>query len=238
MLKFLRRAPTLLHITHAKAGSTWIRGILESLFGKRLVARSSKLPDFAAHPGGVFSVFMSREQFLEHPELAKAKRFIVLRDLRDTLVSRYFSFRDSHELDPEGVIEAARAELRALSVEEGLAKVMEHRGMGFTSNIQRSWLGSGELVLRYEDLIANDVPLLTRLFNEQLELGLKAEEIEAAVMANRFEKVFQRKLGEEDVQSHGRQGLPGDWRKYFTPALSEKFASMYGDILARGGYDK
>jgi hypothetical protein len=237
MFKFLRRTPTVLHITHAKAGSTWIRGILRVLFGKRLAGRSAQLPDFKKSKGAVFSVFMTRDQFLSHPELTNSKRFVVIRDLRDTLVSRYFSFRDSHELDPDGVIEAERKELQAMSVEEGLERVMGHQGMERTSNIQRSWFNSGELVLKYEDLIANDVELFSRLFREHLALALSSEEIERAVLDNRFEAVFRRKLGEEDVNSHGRQGLPGDWRNHFTPRLTEKFQSKFGDILVRAGYD-
>jgi lipopolysaccharide transport system ATP-binding protein len=231
MFGFLKKTPSLLHITHAKAGSTWVEGILRALFGKRVVPRSYQAPDFAKHRGSVFSIFMSRDEFLAHPELADSKRFVVLRDLRDTLISRYFSIRDSHEPDPGGKIEAARAELRAMSVEDGLARVMEDKGMAVTAKIQRSWLGSGEIVLRYEDLIANDLPLFTKLFNEQLGLGLKAADLESAVTANRFETVFQRKLGEEDVKSHGRKGTPGDWRNHFTPALTAKFQGLYGDLL-------
>jgi hypothetical protein len=236
MFGLFQKEPPLVHITHAKAGSTWIEGILRSLFGKRVVSRGYKMPDFTAKKDGVFSVFMTRDEFLARPELANAKRFIVLRDLRDTLISRYFSIRDSHEPDPAGKIEAARAELRSLTVAEGLAKVMEDAGMTATANIQRSWLGSGEIVLRYEDLITNDTPLFTRLFNDQLGLRIPAEKIESAVTANRFESVFGRKLGEEDVKSHGRKGTPGDWRNHFTPALSEKFQGLYGDLIKSGGW--
>jgi hypothetical protein len=237
MFGFLKKSPSLLHITHAKAGSTWIEGILRALFGKRVVARGYKMPDFAKHRGSVFSVFMTRDEFLARPELAESKRFIVLRDLRDTLISRYFSIRDSHEPDPGGKIEAARAELRAMSIEDGLARVMEDAGMAATAKIQRSWLGSGEIVLRYEDLITNDLPLFTKLFNEQLCLALKPADLEGAVTANRFETVFQRKLGEEDVKSHGRKGTPGDWRNHFTPALTAKFQGLYGDLLQAGGWE-
>jgi Sulfotransferase domain len=234
MFGFLKRDkfPTLLHITHAKAGSTWIEGILRALFGKRLVGRGYGLPDFER--GRVYSVFMTREEFDARPMLAESKRFIVLRDLRDTLISRYFSIRDSHKPDPAGKIEALRAKLLAMSVEEGLAEVMGDGGMAATAKIQRSWLGSGETVLRYEDLIANDVLMFAELFVKTLALPVSAAEVESAVVANRFEAVFKRKLGEVDVKSHGRTGAPGDWRNHFTPALTEKFHGMFGDLLTFG----
>jgi hypothetical protein len=230
--------PTLLHITHAKAGSTWVDGILRALFGKRVRPRGYGKADFSKPEGMVYSIFMARDEFLALPQLAEAKRFIVLRDLRDTLVSRYFSMRDSHKSDdPTGRVQKLREELRARSVEDGLVFTMEDAGMASTAHIQRSWLGSGEIILRYEDLIAEDVPLFTRLFVEQLALPVRAEDVERAVVANRFETVFQRKLGEEDTASHGRKGLPGDWRNHFTPRVAERFRELYGELLVSGGWE-
>jgi Sulfotransferase domain len=229
--------PITLHITHAKAGSTWVDAILRTLFGKRVLPRGYAMPVFGSGKERVFSVFMSRDEFLARPELSDSKRFIILRDLRDTLISRYFSIRETHKPDPSGKIEAQRAELRAMSVEDGLARVMEDAGMAATAKIQRSWYGSGEILLRYEDLLADDVALFTKLFVEQLGLPLTADKVERAVVENRFEKKYKRKLGEEDAGSHGRKGTPGDWRNHFTPRLAQRFQELYGDVLPAGGYE-
>ena len=229
--------PITLHITHAKAGSTWVDALLRTLFGRSVRPRGYQMPSFDAVKERVFSVFMTREEFLSHPELAAAKRFIILRDLRDTLISRYFSIRETHKPDPSGKIEAQRAELRAMSVEEGLARVMEDAGMAATAKIQRSWYGSGEIVLRYEDLLADDVALFQKLFIDQLGLPVSADKVEHAVVENRFEKKYKRKLGEEDSASHGRKGTPGDWKNHFTPRLAARFQERYGDVLPPGGYE-
>ncbi len=221
----------MLHITHAKAGSTWIVGILQTLFGRRVVPRQYGMPDFKKNRGKVLSVFLSRDDFMMRPELAGSQRFIVLRDLRDTLVSRYFSTRNSHPLDPAGKIQAARAELCALPIEEGLSRLMEHEGMMRTARIQQSWLHSGEIVLWYEDLIADDVGQFEKLFNERLKLKLSAKFIRHAVELNRFEAIYRRKPGEEDVHSHGRKGVAGDWRNYFTPELEAQFQDRFGSLL-------
>jgi lipopolysaccharide transport system ATP-binding protein len=232
-----QRLPTLIHFTHAKAGSTWIDGILRVLFGRRVCPRAWGVPDFAGGPGRVFpSVFMRRDEALAIPEVSAARRFFVLRDLRDTLVSRYFSIRESHTPDPAGKIERERKILRALSVEDGLLHCMAEVGMVSTADIQRSWLGSEEIVLRYEDLIARDVPLFTELLVERLGLPVVAEKIAAAVTAQRFENVYQRKLGEEDMSSHGRKGVPGDWKNHFTPRVTEEFEKLYGPVLVAAGY--
>ncbi len=231
--------PAVMHFTHAKAGSTWIDGILRELFGKRVKPRFWSKPDFSGAAGQVFaSVFLARDEALASPDVVSAKRFFVLRDLRDTLISRYFSIRDSHKPDPAGKIEAMRLKLRDLSVEDGLANVMFDAGMEATAKIQRSWLGSNEIILRYEDLITNDVELFTRLFVEQLGLPITAEQVEKAVVSQRFDTVYGRKPGDEDVMSHGRKGIAGDWRNHFTRRLADQFHGRYGELLQNAGYEK
>ena len=229
--------PILFHITHAKAGSTWVDSIMRTLWGKKVQERSFGWPDVSKIKERIFTAFVTREDFVSRSELAGAKHFVVVRDLRDTLVSFYFSIRESHKPDPSGKIEALRAELRAKSVADGLEHLLEGAGMATMARIQRSWLGSGETVLRYEDLLADDVALFTRLFIERLGLPVTAEKVERAVVANRFEKIFKRPLGEENPASHGRKGTPGDWRNHFTPRLAERFQERYGDVLPAGGYE-
>ncbi len=227
-----------MHFTHAKAGSTWIDGILRELFGKRVKPRFWSKPDFSNATGFVFaSVFLARDEALASPDVVKAKRFFVLRDLRDTMISRYFSIRDSHKPDPAGKIEVMRRRLLEMSVEEGLGEVMGDAGMQATAKIQRSWLGSDEIILRYEDLITDDVKLFTKLFVEQLRLPVRADKVEKAVISQRFDTVYGRKPGEEDVKSHGRKGIAGDWRNHFTRRLGELFHSQYGELLKGGGYE-
>jgi hypothetical protein len=228
-----------MHFTHAKAGSTWIDGILRELFGKRVKPRFWSKPDFTDARGHVFaSVFLSRDEALASPDVQKARRFFVLRDLRDTMISRYFSIRDSHKPDPAGRIEAMRARLLEMSPEEGLIEVMGDAGMEATAKIQRSWLGTDEIILRYEDLIADDVRLFSELFVDRLRLPVRAPRVEKAVVSQRFDTIYGRKPGEEDVKSHGRKGIAGDWRNHFTRRLGELFHSRYGELLKGGGYEK
>lgn len=239
LFDFLKRPelPITLHITHAKAGSTWVDAILRTLFGKSVKPRGYQMPAFDVGKERVFSVFMDRAEFAAHPELVTSKRFIVVRDLRDTMISLYFSIRESHKPDPSGKIETLRTELRSRNVGEGLEFLLEGTGMARMAAIQRSWFGSGEIVLRYEDLLADDVALFQKLFIEQLGLPVSAEKVERAVVENRFEKKYKRKLGEEDSASHGRKGTPGDWRNHFTPKLAARFQELYGDVLPAGRYE-
>lgn len=178
---------------------------------------------------------MTRENVLAEPGLASLPRFIVIRDLRDTLVSYYYSIRYSHPLDAGGRIEALRLALGKMSKEEGLAFLVD-TFVTSAAEIQLSWLGKGELLFRYEDLLADDVAILSRLFIDQLKLPVDRAQVEQAVVANRFENVYKRKLGEADPNSHGRQGKPGDWPNHLSPELARDIETRFGNVLAAAGY--
>jgi Sulfotransferase domain len=46
-----------------------------------------------------------------------------------------------------------------------------------------------------------------------------------------------RRPGEEDVTSHHRKGVAGDWRNHFTDAHVERFKELYNPVLVRLGYE-
>src|SRR4051812_15311005 len=108
---------------------------------------------------------------------------------------------------------------------------MGDAGMEATAKIQRSWLGSDEIILRYEDLIADDVKLFTKLIVKKLGLPVSAAQVEKAVVPQRFDTIYGRQPGEEDVKSHGRRGIAGDWKNPFPRRLGELFHSRYGELL-------
>ena len=251
--------PTLLHITHIKAGSTWVDGLLHRLFGEKtrprfgseLFAAAASQPAAAAsapsyldmfrateyRPGHVYpAMFITHDEFATRPEFGSARRFVVIRDLRDTLTSHYFSLKGTHALDKLGRVKSARDFLESADKDEGFLFLFE-RDLDRLVQIQRSWLAAGEIVLRYEDLIVNDVAGFTGLFLDKLQFPLSESEVRRAVEASRFETVFKRKLGELDEKSHGRQGLPGDWKNHFSPRIRREFQQRTGDLLTAAGYE-
>jgi lipopolysaccharide transport system ATP-binding protein len=257
-----REIPTLLHFTHAKAGSTWIDGILRHLFGAKVVPRfGAEL--FPEKPGGTIAsppaarisyaemfrqqpfrpghvypgLFLTRQEFELRPEFADARRFVVIRDLRDTITSHYFSLKQTHALDVHGRVKTARDFLQAATKEEGFIYLFD-RDLARLVDIQRSWLDSNEIVLKYEDLILNDAAEFDALFRQKLALPVPARHVRSAVAACRFENVFGRKLGQLDEKAHGRQGLPGDWKNHFTPQVRRIFRERTGDLLIAAGYEK
>ena len=100
----------IFHITHQKAGSQWINRILHALCYNRLV-----LPEVESvptherplegvqflkkpvRPGSIYpTLYLTREEFNTVPLPRHHRRFIVIRDPRDTMVSAYFSYKVSH----------------------------------------------------------------------------------------------------------------------------------------------
>jgi lipopolysaccharide transport system ATP-binding protein len=239
-------APALLCVTHYKAGSHWIHVILMQCVKDRVVEPQADLRHFLEAPvreGMVYpKLYVTREQF-ESVELPpRWHRFVVIRDLRDTLVSGYFSLRVSHPREGEVMVDAARRfgdMLQEVDVETGLRATMEEWLPTAAANIQESWLEAGERLIRYEDLLDRDVEILEPLLIKQCELPVDPRLLRAAVKRNRFERLTGgRKRGEEDVTAHERKGIAGDWRNHFSEALKSDFKERWGDLLIATGYEQ
>jgi lipopolysaccharide transport system ATP-binding protein len=236
------KEPTVFHITHWKAGSQWIHRILHHLVYGRLVLPANLQQDqFLKWPiesGKVYpTVYVTKQQFDQVAVPAYHRRFVMIRDLRDTLVSWYFSIKVSHVM-PNDETARWRVALRDLDEEAGLLDTME-RWLPLSAAIQESWLTAGEPLLRYEDLLDNDLTILQRVLLDQCRLRVTAEQLRDAVNANRFEKITGgRSRGQENINSHERKGIVGDWRNYFTGRIKREFKDRFGELLIATGYEK
>src|SRR5687768_8387843 len=120
--------PSFFFIAHAKGGSTWVDGILRSLFGDAVAPRfGGNLKAFQFEEAKIYSAcFMTRQQFQGYPEIQHCPRFVLIRDLRDTLVSRYFSMRDTHTTRGFDALVKLREELRSMPIEQGMEHLFEN----------------------------------------------------------------------------------------------------------------
>jgi lipopolysaccharide transport system ATP-binding protein len=231
--------PAVFHITHYKAGSQWIFRILKAICEDRIVHAQPGCAHFLGQtlrPSGVYpTVYVTREEFEAADTPRNSSKFIVIRDLRDTLISGYFSLKTSHTPMNNKMIEV-RGQLQDQTVADGLQMLME-RWLRVNATIQRSWVGSSDPLIRYEDLLADDLGILEPLFLNHCGMRIAPEALRAAIVANRFEARSGRKRGDEDTSSHERKGVAGDWRNYFTDKLASKFKELYGDLLIATGYE-
>lgn len=166
-------------------------------------------------------------------------KFVVIRDLRDTLVSLYFSLKVSHRIISENVAEGRR-KLNEMEFEDGFLDMLATRGKNL-ANIQRSWLpvcqrGEAPLV-RYEEFLADEQATFKRII-EYCQIDVSPEKLRKIVERNSFEKRAGRRRGEEDIKSHYRKGIAGDWKNRFTDRIKAEFKQLFGQVLIETGYEK
>lgn len=254
--------PLVIHATHLKAGSQWVAGVLKySAAPGRAVRPQADLSHFTQanlRPGALLSTI-----YRARPEVeavlagyqAPVRLFFVMRDLRDTLVSLYFSLRYSHRL--MGDVGRVRAILSEMTLEEGLLYLVAGEGMSNVARIarvQQSWLnppgggsprpklqddapaGRGWLLVRYEDLVADELRVFRQIV-DYCQIQVAPRRLARVVAGDSFTARTQRQPGQEDIMAHQRKGIVGDWRNYFTDAVRAEFKARYGQHLIDTGYE-
>ncbi|NEQ16890.1 MAG: sulfotransferase domain-containing protein, partial [Moorea sp. SIO3E2] len=164
-------------------------------------------------------------------------KFIIIRDLRDTIVSGYFSFKISHTLVTDN-ISKLRKTLNTLSKEEGLLHLMDTivNRLDY-HNLQLSWLND-EALFKYEDLLADEYKVFEQII-DHCQINIDRQHLHEIIRQNSFESMTGgRKRGQEDVTSHQRKAVPGQWREHFSDRVKEKFKQHFGDLLIKTGYEK
>ena len=234
------RHAALFHITHWKAGSQWIRAVLTGAFGAENVVEPLELGQQLTNGisvGKVYPCSYIIKQEFDLLDLPKdTRRVVIIRDLRDTLVSWYFSTRNTH--GPMGPIEKKRWFLRRADEEQGLLYMLEF-SLHAAAYIQRTWFEAGEPVMRLEDFMRDPAAAFGRLFRQHWRMDVPQDTLEQLVSKHSFARYSGgREAGQEDRTSFYRKGARGDWRNHFTPKVLERFKARYNDLLMVGGYEK
>lgn len=230
---------TYFHVTHPKAASQWVQSILQNLYREAVV---KNLPAAGSVRGGnvesgkfYTSLYLTREE-VQALGATQSRSFFVMRDLRDSLVSLYFSLSKTHAVTDE-FVERGRGVLAGLSKEDGLRMLIEQNAYNFV-RIQSSWLADPERSFRFEDLVMDPVPGFTKIFRDNLGLEFHPHRLQAVCEKFSFERMSGgRRQGQEDTGSHLRSGKPGNWREHFTPDLIARFKDLHGDHLIACGYE-
>jgi hypothetical protein len=232
---------TVFHVTHYKAGSQWVRRILEELARPWVVAPRVGGEQFRVEPirpRHIYpTIYATREEFESVATPPDARRFVIIRDLRDTLISAYFSLKVSHQAVTSHITNY-RAILMSLGHEDALVKMIRQVCVPI-ADIQRSWLGGPDEVIKYEDLLARDEEILAHVLLDRCQIPTSRERFRQVIAANRFEaRTGGRKPGAEDLTSHERKGVAGDWKNHFTDRVAKAFKERYGELLVATGYER
>ncbi|MDW8242914.1 MAG: sulfotransferase domain-containing protein [Thermogemmata sp.] len=232
---------TVFHITHLKAGSQWVNAILHTLAYQYLVIPEVDNNNFFYKPiieGKIYpTLYVTYQEFCSVSLPRRHRKFVIIRDLRDTLISLYFSIKYSHPIQ-KNTHHEIRHKLNELDIEDGLLFLTE-RMLFIPAKIQWSWLAAQERLYRYEDLLDHDEELFEEIFLKVCRLPFTRQQIRQAVQQHRFEvRTNGRPRGVEDVHAHERKGIAGDWRNYFTEKVKSQIKFRYGSLLIATGYEK
>jgi hypothetical protein len=233
--------PTIVHVTHWKAGSQWIYRILRGAAPERIVEPrlgETQFLHWALQPGKIYpTAYVTKQQFDSVRLPRNWRRFVIIRDLRDALVSAYFSFKLSHPiLDPQ--LAQWRSVLQSSSPEDGMIYLMDEWAAN-SARIQLSWVEAGEPFIHYEDLLEHDLEILERVLLDECQLPVSRERLREVILSSRFERVTEgRERGHEDIMAHARKGIVGDWRNHFSDRVKQSFKTRYGGLLVATGYEQ
>lgn len=160
---------------------------------------------------------------------------VVLRDPRDMAASWIPSIVYSHRPGP---FTASRGVLRQLDGSAQLIAAMvflDRRAQQLQSWAGRESTGS-EYVTSYERLIADQDTEFRRIV-EFLGADPTARCVTDAIDQHRFEARSGRSPGQEDSHSHFRNGLAGDWRRWFDRVTGELFEAFFPGLVVQLGYE-
>lgn len=247
------------HCCIQKTGSQWIK----SLLSDRLVYKAVKMKTHIPHknflgkkdlqhlqecsfPANkiITPLYIGYYDFLKIPKQPEYKSFFVMRDPRDFIISWYFSTKFSHKLNPFIIKE--QKVLEKMNDEEAflyLCKTVFHKNNLIFKAVQ-SWYENAKnnreiAIFRYEDLVGEERGEWFARLMVHLDIGISKENVEHLLEKYSFQRLSGgRKPGNEDIKSHYRKGVSGDWKNYFNEKHKEIFKKNHGQLLIDLNYEK
>ncbi|HEU4719535.1 MAG TPA: sulfotransferase domain-containing protein [Bacteroidia bacterium] len=190
----------------------------------------------------VSPLYLSRQGYESIPKPESFASFYIYRNPRDILISYYFSVRETHA--PNEKLSKARSELQQLGAEEGLIYAIDSMNEQGYFRALSSWFekpvtadeGSGKMKkFRFEDLTDFSTGLIAELF---LHCSIRLSKNELASIESAYSFASMQKKDGRKEKGHYRSGVHGEWKKYFTERVTEKFTAVTGDLYSRMGYEE
>ncbi|EKV01777.1 sulfotransferase domain protein [Leptolyngbya sp. PCC 7375] len=246
------------HCCVFKTGSQWIRGILQH----PLIKAASELDCYRYEdhlPGNTDSrkiterffdsflpkqkilspLFLSFNCFQSIPKPAHYRAFFITRDPRDITVSLYYSILYSHR--EMGHIAEMRNNLKKKSQSDGLFQVIDWGVELGIFEALLSWASAQDIdpcvkIFRFEDLTCKEkFHHFTQLMNH-CQIGISRTELKQILKDLSFENLSGRSKGSEDINSHYRKGISGDWKNHFNGETEAYFFNRTNSLLKDTGY--
>jgi len=157
----------------------------------------------------------------------EAKFVFIYRDGRDIAVSGWYHMKRQHGEDQAEPLPAYAKRVASIWRND-YEKVIAFAARHPNDCVQ----------VRYEDLHENPVPELVRIL-DFLGLDNSTDVVMQSLNACNFDKLAGgRQRGQENLQSHFRKGIVGDWRNHFDHETWTIFDAEAGELLATLGYQR
>jgi hypothetical protein len=248
--------PSIIHFSFNKAATQYIKSILTRCAVENSIV-PVRLNQYAFNSGFPYLDSLSIEEIDAYRHIFKNKGYLytvfggmvkgvnfddykivlVTRDPRDILVSRYYSAAHSHvppseEGNKYDYFMSKRKAAQESSIDEFVIAESENVCNKFfeyqTLLLDRY---SDVYITKYEEMIFNFEGWLADLL-KYCELNLSDEFIQALIDRNE-----SMRPKEEDIKSHIRKGIAGDYKEKLQPATVEMLNEKFAPILAHYSYD-
>jgi hypothetical protein len=198
-------------------------------------AVAAQRPDF---------LMLTNARQMDVDTLPESRGVHLFRDPRDMITSAYFSHRNSHPIEVDGVkwTELIRHRINLLKLDKDAGMMAEVEFSGYFLDHMLSWQYDAPNVLpvRMEDLVTDSAEQWRRILAHwELLDRLPDGYLDELLRTHTFDRMAggTRKIGQEDEKSHYRKGVAGDWRNHLNEDHLTLFRKRYGDLVERLGYD-
>lgn len=227
------------HFTHHKCGTNWIFKILKEIANEFNLKFQRCEQYKLKNNTDIWLQHHSDVDFIQLPPYVGSH---MIRDPRDIIISGYFYHLWTKEEwcnQPKDnySFRSYQQVLQGLSQQDGILFEIKSRLKIMKNLINWDYNNPNILEMRYEDFIFNNQNFI-KLFekygfsNQQIKCAYKIAE------KNSFQNLTKRKLGEEKRNKLLRQGMPNDWKNYFTEKHKVEFKRLYQDVLIKLKYEK
>ena len=229
-------------VSYPKSGNTWLRFLLGNYISGNQCDFSNAhliMPDIHYNPEQCAKIPRPRIIKSHYPYVSEYNNVIYLvRDGRDVAVSYYFDSIKFGRITQETTFSEFLRLFNRGWVDD----------FGLWGDHVKSWLDHKEnniILVRYEDMKRDTVKELSRII-EFVSIPVSKEKLLSAIEASKFSRMKKLEKEQEDqfeqfLNSNRsvpfiRNGNVGDFKKYFTPELSNEFNKIHGDALLLLGY--